>query len=188
MRYFIRLAGSQPSQPGAEGAKEYALEVLQDAAGFRVRDEQGERAVSLTGSAGSYRVLIDGRVIDLSLNDLAAGPNASSQSPGIRTVEVFGLGLAQTLQLVSERDRVAGSAAGIAAASQRSLLAQMPGRVLQVRVQAGQRVAKGTALLVMEAMKMENELYADTDLTVVSVAVKTGDAVEMGAQLLVVEC
>ena len=62
----------------------------------------------------------------------------------------------------------------------------MPGVVKEVRVKAGDRVALHQPLLVLEAMKMENEIRADRAGVVASVAVKAGQAVEKGALLAVV--
>jgi biotin carboxyl carrier protein len=63
----------------------------------------------------------------------------------------------------------------------------MPGRVAAVRVTAGQRVAKGEELLVVEAMKMENALRAPRDGVVRAVLVSAGDAVTPGRPLVEIE-
>ena len=57
----------------------------------------------------------------------------------------------------------------------------MPGTILDVRVQAGQAVKKGQVLVILEAMKMENEILAPCDGTVSSVSVRKGDSVETQA-------
>ncbi len=61
--------------------------------------------------------------------------------------------------------------------------APMPGTILKVNVTAGQSVKKGDILMILEAMKMENEILAQADGTVVSVNVQSGSAVETGALL-----
>ncbi|MGN1081305.1 MAG: biotin/lipoyl-containing protein [Acutalibacteraceae bacterium] len=65
--------------------------------------------------------------------------------------------------------------------------APMPGTVLDIKVKAGDSVKKGDCLLVMEAMKMETEIFAPKDCTVTSVLVNKGDAVESGKQLVAVK-
>ena len=74
-------------------------------------------------------------------------------------------------------------AAPVAAGEQ--ICAPMPGTVMSVKVSNGQAVKKGDVLVVLEAMKMENEIYAPCDGTVASVAVSNGDSVESGKVLVV---
>lgn len=62
--------------------------------------------------------------------------------------------------------------------------AMMPGRVMRVLVNKGDPVAKGTGLLIFEAMKMENEIVAAVDGVIDELFVKAGDTVEGGADLL----
>ena len=78
---------------------------------------------------------------------------------------------------------VAQAAAG--AGGPQEVRAPIPGKVVSVAVAAGTRVAAGQPLLVLEAMKMENQLCAEGEGTVESVRVGPGDTVE-GGQVLVV--
>ena len=59
----------------------------------------------------------------------------------------------------------------------------MPGTILSVNVQNGQSVKSGDVLMVLEAMKMENEILAPCDGTVSAVSVQKGATVETGALL-----
>lgn len=59
--------------------------------------------------------------------------------------------------------------------------APMPGTILDVRVQAGQQVKRGQILVVLEAMKMENEILAPCDGKVTSLCVNKGDSVDTQA-------
>ena len=61
--------------------------------------------------------------------------------------------------------------------------APMPGTILDVKVQNGQSVKKGEVLMILEAMKMENEICSPCDGTVASVNVRKGDSVETQALL-----
>ena len=59
----------------------------------------------------------------------------------------------------------------------------MPGTILKVNVANGQAVKKGDVLMVLEAMKMENEIMAPADATVASVNINAGASVEAGTVL-----
>lgn len=64
--------------------------------------------------------------------------------------------------------------------------APMPGTIVSVNVSNGQSVKKGDVLVVLEAMKMENEIKAPADGTVTSVAVAKGESVDTGATLVTI--
>ena len=60
----------------------------------------------------------------------------------------------------------------------------MPGTIVSVNVSAGQAVKKGDVLVVLEAMKMDNEIMAPHDATVAAVHVNKGDSVDSGTGLV----
>ena len=70
-----------------------------------------------------------------------------------------------------------------AAAGAQTIAAPMPGTILKVNVSNGQAVKKGDVLMILEAMKMENEILAPCDATVASVNVAQGASVDSGAVL-----
>ncbi len=61
------------------------------------------------------------------------------------------------------------------------MTAPMPGKVVAVKASVGQAVKRGDVVLVLEAMKMENDIVAPQDGTIASINVSAGDAVESGA-------
>mgnify|MGYP004498116817 CR=1 FL=1 len=75
-------------------------------------------------------------------------------------------------------------AAAPAAAGSVSVDAPMPGNILDIKVSNGASVKAGDVLLILEAMKMENEIVAPQDGTVASVNVNKGDTVEAGQTLV----
>ena len=62
----------------------------------------------------------------------------------------------------------------------------MPGNILDVKVKAGASVKAGDVLVILEAMKMENEIMAPKDGTVTQVLVSKGNTVDTGAPLVVI--
>lgn len=95
-------------------------------------------------------------------------------------------GVVQQVQVVDRRMRLlekAGWDSGVGAVED-DVKAPMPGKVLSIEVAEGDSVIEGAALLVLEAMKMENVLRASRDGVVSSVDVKAGDAIEKGTVLL----
>ena len=77
-------------------------------------------------------------------------------------------------------------AAAAAPAGGETVTSPMPGTILSVNVQNGASVKKGDVLLILEAMKMENEIMAPVDGTIASVNVQQGASVETGAVLCVI--
>ena len=66
-----------------------------------------------------------------------------------------------------------------------AVTAPMPGNILKVNVAVGEQVQEGHVLVILEAMKMENEIMAPKDATVTQVVVSKGSTVDTGAPLVV---
>ena len=79
----------------------------------------------------------------------------------------------------------AAAPAGVTAAGE-AVTAPMPGNILKVTVAAGQAVKEGDLLVVLEAMKMENEIFAPCAGTVRQVLVQKGSTVDTGAPMVVI--
>ncbi len=73
-----------------------------------------------------------------------------------------------------------------AAAGQESVESPMPGNILAINVKAGDAVKKGAVLMILEAMKMENEIMAPRDGVVAAVNVQKGATVNTGDVLCVI--
>lgn len=80
----------------------------------------------------------------------------------------------------------AAAPAAPAPAGGEKISAPMPGNILSVNVKDGDTVKKGDILMILEAMKMENEILAPADGTVAAVSVTKGQTVETGALLCVI--
>ncbi len=117
----------------------------------------GSFAALVDGHDGEYTVVLDGRPVDVVVED--------------------------------ERTARLRMAAGVGqrAAGETTVAAPMPGLVVAVHVEAGQAVAKGASLIVLQAMKMENDLTARADGIVKDVLVSPGQTVDQGQVLLTLE-
>jgi biotin carboxyl carrier protein len=151
--------------------------------------------VEVEGSAGRYRVTVDGRV--LTIDHCRLGPHDRSLLLDGRSYDVTLAHREERYTVVLEggalevelADAVPGDAvvARARATGPVRLTAPMPGKLVRLLVAAGQEVTAGQGLLVMEAMKMENELKAPRGGRVRDIHVAERQAVETGALLLVLE-
>ena len=87
---------------------------------------------------------------------------------------------------VAAAPAAAAPAAPVVTGAGEAVNAPMPGNILKVNVKVGDAVKSGTVLVVLEAMKMENEIMASKDGTVTQVLVSKGSTVDTGAPLVVI--
>ena len=120
---------------------------------------------------GVYSVLFDGR--SYSATALGGG-------------EVSVNGRTYRVEVIDPRERRGRRAAG-AAQGRQAVIALMPGQVMRVLVEAGQTVEDGQGLIVVEAMKMQNEMKSPKAGRVVEVKVANGATVAAGDVLVVIE-
>jgi biotin carboxyl carrier protein len=127
---------------------------------------------------GVYSVLIDGASYEIRLTGAAADTKDALQA------EAAG----QTLQVEVRDPRDTSRAARASIGSGRqNVAAPMPGKVIRVLVNAGDSVEVGQGLIVVEAMKMQNEMKAQRPGKVTEVRARPGDTVGAGDTLLVIE-
>ena len=80
----------------------------------------------------------------------------------------------------------AAAAAPVAVAAGEAVKSPMPGNILKINVTQGQKVNEGDVIMILEAMKMENEIVATRSGTIAQIAVSKGAVVETGAVLAVI--
>jgi biotin carboxyl carrier protein len=151
--------------------------------------------VEVRGESGRYQVTLDGQPLDVDFQ--ATGRHFASlivdgesyEAGIVRQQDGYTVAIGGATFDVELRDaaRGAGASARPRAAGPVGIKAPMPGKVVRVLAVVGQQVQAGEGLLVMEAMKMENELKAPRAGRVREVHVSERQAVETGALLLVLE-
>ena len=124
-------------------------------------------------SRGAYSILIGGRSIDVTVEESAVGLVIRAGGQEFR-VNVF-----------DPRSWRRGRSSGMELQGRQQLVAPMPGKIVRVLVAAGQEVAAGQGLLVIEAMKMQNEVRSPKSGTVEKLAGE-GRTVNAGDILAVV--
>ncbi|HLT46662.1 MAG TPA: biotin/lipoyl-containing protein [Rubricoccaceae bacterium] len=136
-----------------------------------------------TADAATYLLVLDGRPHVVTLEREAGdGPGSTRVRATVQNHAVEAQVLDETAQLLERFGFEAGGGA-----VQREVRAPMPGLVLQVLVAPGDAVAEGQGLVVLEAMKMENELRALAAGTVAAVHVARGAAVGKNALLIEID-
>ena len=158
-----------------------ALEVRRE--GGRVFADVGGRRYELEARAvgeGEYLLIRDGRVYECRVGAARGAKSRGSLSVAVGTGE-YDVTLADTKHLRGSR-AVAGQEGGRA-----QVTAPMPGKVVRVLVAKGQEVEAGAGLVVVEAMKMQNELKSPKSGTVAELRVEPGATVNAGEVLAVIE-
>jgi biotin carboxyl carrier protein len=148
------------------------VEVERQGSGYRVRIGERWIEADLIDAGGYVRVLRLEDGTQFSLIHHRDG-NRHHITLGGSTIEVEMIDPLALRRRESDDDMGAGGV----------VKALMPGRVVRVLVTRGQAVQKGAGLLILEAMKMENEIQASVDGVVDEIFVSAGDTVEGGAAL-----
>jgi biotin carboxyl carrier protein len=158
------------------GGDEIPLEIERQGAGYRVRIGTQWLTVDLVNAGPYFRSLRleDGTQLALIHHQ---EKNAHEISLADSTIHVE---ITDPLSLKRKRREDEMGGVGV-------VTALMPGRIVRVLVSAGDRVQKGSELLVLEAMKMQNEIQSPADGLVAQVFVQAGDTVEGGAELVRIE-
>jgi biotin carboxyl carrier protein len=166
MRYFVTIDG-----------EEHVIDVAELPGGhYDVRVAQGNRLnAEIIARDGLFTMRVEGRVLDLVIDG------------ELPELEVFASGHRASVKVESDRMRAAASVRGRGPnAANGVVTSPMPGKVVKLLVKEGDEVAEGAPIVVVEAMKMENELISPRAGVVQKVFVAPGDAVEGGARLVTI--
>ncbi len=167
MRYYVTL-DPDPAQPPL------LVDVVElPSGGLEVRVDGEVVDVDVLPVRGQLSIRVGGRVVDLTMEGVP--PEVGAVASGHRSY----------VRVESERMRSAEHARkGRGGDGEKVVKSPMPGRVIRVLVAKGDEVAAGQPLIVVEAMKMENEIRAKAACTVAEVHVAVGATVEGNAKLV----
>lgn len=118
-----------------------------------------------------FKITVNGKSYDVAVEETgstASAPVAQAAAPAAASAPA----------------PAAAPAPATAPAGSEKINSPMPGNILDIKVSAGDTVKTGDTLVVLEAMKMENEIKAPCDGTVAGVHVNKGDTVDSGALLI----
>ncbi len=167
------------THPGEGGAQERTVvfEGPQEDGRFRFTIDGQVRLVDARAvRPGTWSILLDGRnyLVDLDKREALLGKVAAS------------VGASETVLSVedAQQRKLAAAAKPKGLARGETLRAPIAGKVVKVLVEVGAVVAPGTAVIVLEAMKMENELISERGGTVKVVHKQAGQAVDTGDTLI----
>ena len=160
------------------GEQTYTVEIEETGKGlYRVSVDGNEFFVDgkKTGRT-NYSLIVDNRSFEIEVD------NAEDE------YRVLVDGRNYHVNLVDERRvRVGGTQSDLQLQGRQRVSVPMPGKVIEVLVSEGDNVEKGQGLVIVEAMKMENEVRSPITGEVKEIKVRAGDAVEGGAILIVIE-
>lgn len=169
MRYFAKLQGQKEAVPvdiKHLGGTQYRLTL----------NDKTYTVDALTLDHGAVSLLVDGHSFPVEFEE-----NGDE-------VGVLVRGQVTQVDVADERRlRLRAGSAGFTAEGKQLISAPMPGKVVKVLVKLGDEVKEGQGLVIVEAMKMENELKSPKAGKVVELFAKEGTTVENNARLVVVE-
>ncbi len=113
----------------------------------------------------NYRITVNGTAYDVAVEELGAG-TVPAAAP-----------VAAPAPVAAAAPAASGAEGAV------KIVAPMPGKILAIKANAGQAVKRGDVVMILEAMKMENEITAPEDGTIAGINVAVGDSVESGDTL-----
>ncbi|MDX2054444.1 MAG: acetyl-CoA carboxylase biotin carboxyl carrier protein subunit [Polyangiaceae bacterium] len=173
MKYFVSVDGT-----------EFAVDITSNPDGSL----SGSLCEPSTAADGSLRVFPRVQVAQIqggSVVHVGNRPMEVFLEParnGLRNAIVAGFRAPTTIQSERDRQLLVGNRQGRSGTGW--LRSPMPGRIIKVTAKVGERVERGSALVIVEAMKMQNELFAEHAGVVGEVRVSAGDTVERDADLV----
>ena len=168
MNYEITEKGGESKTVGLVETSENQYEVTIDGRTVHVDAARSGRTI--------YSIIEDGRQFEVIIDE-----------QGAHGFDVLVGGQLLHLQAHDERSKLLAASAKPVVSGPQRIEAEMPGKVVKVSAPVGTAVAEGEGVVILEAMKMENEIKSPIEGVVREVAVAEGQTVESGQLLFVVE-
>lgn len=158
----------------------------------------GDHEISIASSDDSVTASVDGRSYELEVRELGGGEylllngetvfrcRLDSGRTSRNSFEVFLRGHTYEISIIDPKRLRSGDAAGVHDHGTAEIVSPMPGKVVRILVQAGAQVEAGDGIVVVEAMKMQNELKSPKAGIVSSVNAAEGATVSAGDVLAVI--
>ncbi len=134
-----------------------------------------------------FRIKIEDKIYEVEIEEIGGNeksggiitplPSSSAKAPQVET---------KPEAVKMEKKPVESTPKSSVAVTGEEVVAPMPGKILQLKVKEGDQVKEGNALLILEAMKMENEIIANSSGTVKKINVAINDMVDTGDVLMVI--
>ena len=124
-----------------------------------------------------FKVMVNGKEYIVEIEEMGASQESVTTQP-VQPAQVSKVEVPNVPEIPKKETPVKGTGGGVSA--------PMPGKILDVKVRNGDRVRAGDVLLILEAMKMENEIVAPKDGVVKEILVNPGDNVERGTPLVII--
>lgn len=172
MRKFIAIANKETTEFSIEEKENNQLKII---------TSEGDHLLDVHKAGDHhYSVIKEGKSYDIRFF------NNGSKVSAFLNGEVLHFQLDDALE-AARKARLGGGAGGANLKGPAKIDAIMPGKIVSVKVKVGDVVAEGQGIVVLEAMKMENELASPKEGKVTEVLVTEGQSVESGAVLVVIE-
>ena len=131
----------------------------------------------------TYKITVSGKVFDVSVEEIGGAPGVAAVQSAAPVAEPASVPAPAPAPAAAPTPVPAPPPAAAPSGGE-DITAPMSGKVISINVSVGDRVKSGQLLLVFEAMKMENELFAPSDGTIAKIHVAVGATLEVGAPVI----
>ncbi len=134
-----------------------------------------------------FKITVNGKSYDVQVEENGTAQQVTQAVPVATSTAPVSTAAPTVSESTAQVQEAAPAAVAAPAGEGTPIEAPMPGTILKVLVTAGQAVKSGDTVVILEAMKMENEITAPSDGTVTAVCVNQGDTVDAGKVIITIK-